>query len=166
MGNLKKLDDASKYSMSVSKAIALWKENMMSDSLTELRALLEKSENTYAYETITSLLIIDRNYDEALTYTQKGLKYNKDSNVLLSNEAEIYYKLGNYKKAEELFAPLIEDNVKFAEPYYYTGLLCKERGEKEKAMDLLEKVLDCNDSLLTTVSKEDAQNILSALYEE
>lgn len=164
--NNKKLDEATKYSMSVSKAIALWKENMALDSLNLLKDLLKTSENTYAYETLTTLLIMNKNYDEALEYIRKGLDYNKDSNVLLSNEAEVYYKLGNFQKSEDLFKPLIENKVNFAEPYYYTGLLARERGERKKAIELLEKVVDCNDSLLTTVSKEDAQEILGALYDE
>lgn len=164
--NNKKFDEATKYSMSVSKAIALWKENMALDSLNLLKDLLKTSENTYAYETLTTLLIMNKNYDEALEYIKKGLDYNKDSNVLLSNEAEVYYKLGNFQKSEELFKPLIESKVNFAEPYYYTGLLAKERGEREKAIELLEKVVDCNDSLLTTVSKEEAQEILGPLYDE
>lgn len=164
--NNKKFDEATKYSMSVSKAIALWKENMALDSLNLLKDLLKTSENTYAYETLTTLLIMNKNYDEALEYIKKGLDYNKDSNVLLSNEAEVYYKLGNFQKSEELFKPLIESKVNFAEPYYYTGLLAKERGEREKAIELLEKVIDCNDSLLTTVSKEETQEILGALYDE
>lgn len=164
--NNKKFDEATKYSMSVSKAIALWKENMALDSLNLLKDLLKTSENTYAYETLTTLLIMNKNYDEALEYIKKGLDYNKDSNVLLSNEAEVYYKLGNFQKSEELFKPLIESKVNFAEPYYYTGLLAKERGEREKAIELLEKVIDCNDSLLTTVSKEEAQEILGPLYDE
>ncbi len=164
--NNKKFDEATKYSMSVSKAIALWKENMALDSLNLLKDLLKASENTYAYETLTTLLIMNKNYDEALEYIKKGLDYNKDSNVLLSNEAEVYYKLGNFQKSEELFKPLIESKVNFAEPYYYTGLLAKERGEREKAIELLEKVIDCNDSLLTTVSKEETQEILGPLYDE
>lgn len=164
--NNKKFDEATKYSMSVSKAIALWKENMTLDSLNLLKDLLKTSENTYAYETLTTLLIMNKNYDEALEYIKKGLDYNKDSNVLLSNEAEVYYKLRNFQKSEELFKPLIESKVNFAEPYYYTGLLAKERGEREKAIELLEKVIDCNDSLLTTVSKEETQEILGPLYDE
>lgn len=164
--NNKKFDEATKYSMSVSKAIALWKENMALDSLNLLKDLLKTSENTYAYETLTTLLIMNKNYDEALEYIKKGLDYNKDSKVLLSNEAEVYYKLGNFQKSEELFKPLIKSKVNFAEPYYYTGLLAKERGEREKAIELLEKVVDCNDSLLTTVSKEEAQEILGPLYDE
>ena len=164
--NNKKFDEATKYSMSVSKAIALWKENMALDSLNLLKDLLKASENTYAYETLTTLLIMNKNYDEALEYIKKGLDYNKDSNVLLSNEAEVYYKLGNFQKSEELFKPLIESKVNFAEPYYYTGLLAKDRGEREKAIELLEKVIDCNDSLLTTVSKEETQEILGPLYDE
>ena len=164
--NNKKFDEATKYSMSVSKAIALWKENMALDSLNLLKDLLKTSETTYAYETLTTLLIMNKNYDEALEYIKKGLDYNKDSNVLLSNEAEVYYKLGNFQKSEELFKPLIESKVNFAEPYYYTGLLAKERGEREKAIKLLEKVIDCNDSLLTTVSKEETQEILGPLYDE
>lgn len=164
--NNKKFDEATKYSMSVSKAIALWKENMALDSLNLLKDLLKTSENTYAYETLTTLLIMNKNYDEALEYIKKGLDYNKDSNVLLSNEAEVYYKLGNFQKSEKLFKPLIESKVNFAEPYYYTGLLAKERGEREKAIELLEKVIDCNDSLLTTVSKEETQEILGPLYDE
>ena len=109
---------------------------------------------------------MNKNYDEALEYIKKGLEYNKDSNVLLSNEAEVYYKLGNFQKSEELFKPLIESKVNFAEPYYQTGLLAKEIGEREKAIELLEKVIDCNDSLLTTVSKEETQEILGPLYDE
>lgn len=163
--NNKKFDSTTKYSMKVGKSIALWKQHRMYDALSNLKGLLKKEESTYAYETLTSLLLINGSYEEALNYTKMGLKYNNDSNILLSNEAECYYKLENYEKAEELFAPLIESNVNFAEPYYYTGILCAKREENERAMELLEKVIDCNDSLLTTISKDKAQNILSDLYE-
>lgn len=163
--NNKKFDSATKYNMTVGKSIALWKQHRMYDALSNLKDLIKKEESTYAYETLTSLLLINGSYEEALKYTEMGLKYNNDSNILRSNEAECYYKLENYEKAEELFAPLIESNINFAEPYYYTGILCAKREENERAMELLEKVIDCNDSLLTTISKDKAQNILSDLYE-
>jgi hypothetical protein len=51
----------------------------------------------------------------------------------------------------------------FIEPYYFYALILKQKGENEKAIELLEKSLDTNDSLLTTVSKDSATKILYEL---
>ena len=141
----------------------LWKTGNIESAINNLKYLLSKEESSYIYETLTSLLLIDGRVDEALELLKKALEYDDTNNILKSNFGEANFKLGNTKIAEEIFKSLLEENILFIEPYYFYALILKQKGENEKAIELLEKSLDTNDSLLTTVSKDSATKILYEL---
>lgn len=151
--------------LNVSRALILWKLGNLDKAIDTLKTLLEDEKSTYIYETLTTLLLINENIDESLKLIKEGLDYDENNTILNSNFGEANYKLGNIDSAEETFSRLIEENVSFIEPYYFSALILKEKGEIEKSIELLENGLATNDSLLTTVSKNDAKKILDELIQ-
>lgn len=149
--------------LKVSNSLILWKLGNLDEAVNILKNLLENEKSTYIYETLTTLLLIDNRTEEALELIKEALKYDESNNILRSNFGEVNFKLGNFDIAEETFSTLINENILFIEPYYFYGLILKEKGENEKAIELLKQALDTNDSLLTTVSKADAKRILNEL---
>ena len=133
------------------------------EAINNLKRLLEESETTYLYETLTSLLIVSNKIDDALTIINKGLNYNDSSDVLKSNFAEANYLLGNYNEAEEKFKALVDSNVSFMEPYYYLGLILLNKQEKDAALKVLNKATSFNDSLVSLVNCEKINNLITSI---
>ena len=152
--------------LNVSSALILWKLGNLDKAINTLKDLLEDEKSTYIYETLTTLLIINDNINESLELIKEGLDYDENNTILKSNFGEANYKLGNIDESEETFSSLIEENVSFIEPYYFSALIFKEKGEIEKSIELLENGLATNDSLLTTISKEDAKSLLYELTQK
>ena len=159
----RKFKDHEMLNLNVSKALILWKTGNIEVAINKLKDLLSKEKSSYIYETLTSLLLISGRVEESLELLKEGLEYDDSNNILKSNFGEANFKLGNTEVAEETFASLLEENILFIEPYYFYALILKQKGETEKAIELLEKALDTNDSLLTTVSKDSAEKVLYEL---
>ena len=157
------LDNSKIKSTDLSKSLVAWKNNKTDEAINNLKRLLEESETTYLYETLTSLLIVSNKIDDALTIINKGLNYNDSSDVLKSNFAEANYLLGNYNEAEEKFKALVDSNVSFMEPYYYLGLILLNKQEKDAALKVLNKATSFNDSLVSLVNSEKINNLITSI---
>ena len=158
-----KIKSADLLSINISKSLVAWKNNKTEEAIRNLKRLLEESETTYLYETLTSLLIVSNKIDDALTIINKGLNYNDSSDVLKSNFAEANYLLGNYNEAEEKFKALVDSNVSFMEPYYYLGLILLNKQEKDAALKILNKATSFNDSLVSLVNCEKINSIITSI---
>ena len=159
-----KIKSTDLLSINISKSLVAWKNNKTEEAINNLKRLLEESETTYLYETLTSLLIVSNKIDDALTIINKGLNYNDYSDVLKSNFAEANYLLGNYNEAEEKFKALVDSNVSFMEPYYYLGLILLNKQEKDAALKVLNKATSFNDSLVSLVNSEKINNLITSIY--
>ena len=159
----RKFKDHEMLSLNVSNALITWKTGNLQGAVNKLKELLATDKSVYIYETLTSLLLIDGRIEEALQLINEGLEYDENNNILKSNFGEANFKLGKTETAEEIFSSLVDENVLFIEPYYFYALILKVKGDKEKAVELLNKALDTNDSLLTTVSKDEAIKVLYEL---
>lgn len=161
--NNPKIKPADLLSIKISKSLVAWKNNKAEEAINYLKELLEESETTYLYETLTSLLIVNNKLDDALTIIDKGLSYNDSSNVLKSNFAEANYLLGNYDEAEVKFKELVDSNVSFMEPYYYLGLILLNKQDKDGALEVLKKATSFNDSLVSLVNCEKIKNLITSI---
>lgn len=161
--DLSKFNSADSLSIKVSEALIAWKNHNTDKAIEILENLLEENENTYLYETLTSLLIVNNYLDKALEVTNKALEYTDSSNVLKSNYYEIQYLLGHYTEAEEGFSSLIDENITFMEPYYYKAAILITKDKKEEAKILLEKALTFNDSLVSSINKEKILTLLNTM---
>lgn len=149
--------------LEVTKAIVTWKTSSKEEAINSLKNLLENNKNTYIYETLTSLLLCSNRFDEANEYITEAMEFNSDNNIIKSNYAEICYKLKKFDEAKKYFEPLIDLNVRFIEPYYYTALIENKNGNFEKSIDLLRKAQGLNESLVSLISENDVEQALNSV---
>jgi tetratricopeptide (TPR) repeat protein len=85
--------------------------------------------NNVAY----GMVLMNIDLQKALEYINQSLEIQPDDPDSLDTQAFIYYKLGEYDKALQVFNYLIEKK-QFTYSYYGRGLVYEAMGEKERAV--------------------------------
>lgn len=116
--------------------IFIWKSNIKEDKFdwsTDKNLQLSTEEKAKYEEVVTTLktdqknaealvnLARLRNYggdpEGALKLYNEALKIRPDDTLILNNLADIYYSIGEYKKAEESYLTIIKSNPKWVSAY-------------------------------------------------
>lgn len=160
---IKNIKQQELLNLEITKSIVDWKTGAKENAINSLRKLIKDNKNTYLYETLTSLLISAGKFDEANNYITEAMEFNSDNNIIQSNYAEICYKLGKFDEAKKHFDSLIEKNIKFIEPYYYSALIENKNGECEKALELLRVAEGLNESLVSLIRHKDIEQALNSV---
>ena len=159
----KNIKSNEKLNLEVTKAIVLWKTNSQEEAINLLKHLIENNKNTYIYETLTSLLLASGKFNEAKKYISEAMEFNSDNNIIKSNYAELCFKFEQFDEAEKTFDYLINENVKFIEPYYYSALLERKKGNCDKAFELLRISESFNESLVSLITHKDIEQALNSV---
>lgn len=159
----KNIKSNEKLNLEVTKAIVLWKTNSQEEAINLLKHLIENNKNTYIYETLTSLLLASGKFNEAKKYISEAMEFNSDNNIIKSNYAEFCFKFEQFDEAEKTFDYLINENVKFIEPYYYSALLERKKGNCDKAFELLRIAESFNESLVSLITHKDIEQALNSV---
>lgn len=159
----KNIKSNEKLNLEVTKAIVLWKTNSQEEAINLLKHLIENNKNTYIYETLTSLLLASGKFNEAKKYISEAMEFNSDNNIIKSNYAELCFKFEQFDEAEKTFDYLINENVKFIEPYYYSALLERKKGNCDKAFELLRIAESFNKSLVSLITHKDIEQALNSV---
>ena len=159
----KNIKSNEKLNLEVTKAIVLWKTNSQEEASNLLKHLIENNKNTYIYETLTSLLLASGKFNEAKKYISEAMEFNSDNNIIKSNYAELCFKFEQFDEAEKTFDYLINENVKFIEPYYYSALLERKKGNCDKAFELLRIAESFNESLVSLITHKDIEQALNSV---
>ena len=159
----KNIKSNEKLNLEVTKAIVLWKTNSQEKAINLLKHLIENNKNTYIYETLTSLLLASSKFNEAKKYISEAMEFNSDNNIIKSNYAELCFKFEQFDEAEKTFDYLINENVKFIEPYYYSALLERKKGNCDKAFELLRIAESFNESLVSLITHKDIEQALNSV---
>lgn len=159
----KNIKSNEKLNLEVTKAIVLWKTNSQEEAINLLKHLIENNKNTYIYETLTSLLLASGKFNEAKKYISEAMEFNSDNNIIKSNYAEVCFKFEQFDEAEKTFDYLINENVKFIEPYYYSALLERKKGNCDKAFELLRIAESFNESLVSLITHKDIEQALNSV---
>lgn len=159
----KNIKSNEKLNLEVTKAIVLWKTNSQEKAINLLKHLIENNKNTYIYETLTSLLLASGKFNESKKYISEAMEFNSDNNIIKSNYAELCFKFEQFDEAEKTFDYLINENVKFIEPYYYSALLETKKGNCDKAFELLRIAESFNESLVSLITHKDIEQALNSV---
>lgn len=146
------------------QAILYWK---LGDIKTSLKILEDLRINKYKaldfYEVYGYVLIQDEDFEKAISISNEGLKIDELSQIIRANLGEIFYKIGDTKKACLYFNELIDECVNFSEPYYFMGIISKEKEDFYKAKEFFNKALKHEESILSNLSKNDIENALISI---
>lgn len=155
-------NDNYKISYKQTESLYLWKTGHLDLAIKNLKSLDKNLENTATYETLGYLLILAKDYEEALKYNTKAYNYNK-SNIIIDNLGESYYYLNNIDKAYDIYKNLLEEEQKtpnFPEAYYYFALTILKKGTthsenyQEDALKYLNIALEKKESFLSDLNKD------------
>lgn len=98
--------------------------------------------NSKALITLGDLNYKNKNYKLAFAYYKKATVSNKKSFTSLVKEAQTYQKLGNTKKAQEIYTKILKTSSNIAEAYYNIALL--SNNDNQKQIIYLKKALAIN----------------------
>ena len=90
-----------------------------------------------------ALIYIQEGEDEKAIDAIKDAKAeNPDNIALLQAEADVYYRMGNKEKYNELMQEMVKKNPNDPNVYYNLGVTAAELGDNEKAIEYYEKALE------------------------
>jgi tetratricopeptide (TPR) repeat protein len=155
MSKLLSADD--KMNVKSNMALVLWKKGQIDDALNMLKEVFENYKTTTIYGSLGFLLILKGDLDKALEFNLEAYEYNDSNAVILDNLGQTYYLMGEYDKSKEIYKKLVSSNPSFPEPYFNYGLVMKQKGNVERALELMNQALTYRFSFLSTVSKEEIE---------
>lgn len=143
------------------QSMLYWKLGDIKTSLKILEYLKTSGFKTLDfYEVYGYVLIQNEDFEKAIRISNEGLQIDDLSQILRANLGEIFYKIGDTEKSCFYFNDLIDECANFSEPYYFMGLISKEKEDFYKAKKNLNRALKYDESILSNLSKNDIENAL------
>lgn len=139
------------------RAMAYHKEGRTEEAIEEMQELYETAKTTAVYGLLGYLKQLDG--AAALDFCLEAYDYNSDDRDICDNLLVAYIRTGDFDKADEIAENLREGYPYFAEAFYHSALLELEKGNREKALEFLDKTAECKRSKLTTVSEEEIEKL-------
>ena len=146
-----------------SYALALWKKGDLQKAISLLEEILPKYKNTNVYGSLGYFYNINGDLDKALQFNLEAYEYNSTGQVILDNLGQTYFLLGEYDKSKEIFDKLIEMKPTFPEAYYDYALLMEALGERNEALEALDKALYCMVSFVSDFTRAKIEQKLAEL---
>jgi protein O-GlcNAc transferase len=116
-----------------------------SSALLFFKKALEENPKNINYLTeyaITNYML--KNYNEAIGTYLKIIDIDKNNSSAYNSIGNIYWIMENYKLAEENFNKATEIDPKLISAYNNFALMLDEKGEKERAIVILNKGIEAN----------------------
>lgn len=157
------IDNAGLLQAKSNYALVLWKKGQLKDGIKMLEDVFSNYKNTTIYGSLGYLLILDGDMNKALNFNKEAYEYNSSDPVILDNLGYTYYKIGNIKKAEEIYRKLIGLNPNFPEAYYNYSCVLKDLGMTESALEMAKKAKNYRLSYLSNLKEEELDNYLEEL---
>lgn len=136
-----------------------WAKGDIKKSISLLEDLKAKYEyvNYSVLTTLGYLYLLEDDMDNALINTQKALVDNENSPSALDNMGQIFYKKGDNEKARDYFEKAVYQKENLVDSIYFLGVIALEEDSKDSAIQAkkyFEKALNCNFSIMNTVTEE------------
>ncbi|MBE7037913.1 MAG: hypothetical protein E7404_03320 [Ruminococcaceae bacterium] len=151
----------------LNKALIRWKTGDLKGAIEKAQALYDDNFKTTAlYGVLGYWYILDNNYEKALQINKEAYDYNDSDLIICDNLAQNYYLLGDVGKAFEIYQNIMEKEPTFIEAYYNFACVLNKKGEKEKAIENLEKALEIDEKFLSCVTHNEVKKLLDELRNE
>jgi len=147
-------------------ALIHWKMGRLDEAVEELETLLTENYRSSAlYCNLGFFLIEQGNLDRALEVNLEAEDYDEESPVIQDNLGLCYIRKKDWGMAERVYEKLIKTEPAFPDAWYNAAQVALHKGEKERAVSLLNTALEKKFSYLSTLSKTDVEELLGSLKE-
>lgn len=115
-------------------------------ALANMRELVALEDSYYNNLKIAELLVITKQYDQALSHLQRMLNkfMDQETDEVYKLRGDIHFALGNYSLAEEFYSIAVKQNASKAEYYYLLGKAHTERRNSTEALANFAKAYQLN----------------------
>ena len=158
------LDPSRRQELLMDYAVAQYKLGELDKAINLLEASQRKGACGITYQSLGFLYIEAGDAEKALAYNQEAVEYDDEDAVVLDNMGQTYYRLlGDKEKAKEYFDKAHSIKEGQIDTLYFLAQYDKEAGNKQAAIEKLEKALEGRFSPLNYATKEKVQAEIDAL---
>ncbi len=147
-------------------AVLLWREGDLDAGVSMMEIVHKQQPKTDSYGSL-GVLYLEKakieNPQDYLSFMIEAYEYNNGDKTICDNLGELYYILGEYEKAKEVYEKAMKLTFYTPVPYYNYARVLKALGEKEKAKEYFEKALTCKFTSVITLTKEMVENEIKEL---
>ena len=145
-------------------AVAQYKLGELDKAVNLLEASHRKGACGVTYQALGFLYIEAGDAEKALAYNQEALEYDDEDPIVLDNMGQTYYRLlGDKEKAKEYFDKAHEIKDSQIDTLYFLSRYDEEEGDRQAALEKLEKAAKGRFSPLNYCSRETVQKEIERL---
>lgn len=143
------------------RCMVYFKQGRIDEAIEEANEIFDNGnyKNTVLYGMLGYFKYLTEDVDDALKFCLEAYEYNDEDRDIMDNLSLCYYKKGEYEKAKELSDKIISGNPQFVEAYFHGAQIAVKCGNYETAKEYLEKIPDCRWSNMTTVTREEVEQL-------
>ncbi len=150
----------------VNRALLLWKQGNLPKAISILEEQLKIEKNKAVYGTLGQLLILNGQLQHAMEVNQEAYVFDKYDESIVDNLALNYRLSGDLDSSWNLYKELTDKRLGVPIPYYNCGETLYAMGQKEEAVEMMEKALGYPFSKLAVVSREEIENRIAQIEAE
>lgn len=146
------------------QSVCLWKMGKIEEAIQVLEKMRAKYDYISAdtYTTLGYLYLLNKDFEQAIHYTQLALEDTPTHGPAFDNLGQIYFHQNDLEKAEEYFLKALEEKDTMVDSKYYLGLIYEQQGNLDLAKEYFQKAHESNVSVFSTVTLEQ----VTAKYEQ
>jgi tetratricopeptide (TPR) repeat protein len=137
----------------INYANALWMLGEQDQAIDIMESVQTEYKNTIVLGNLGLFYVLQGDLTKALAFNQDAYEYNDNDKTILDNLGLTYYLLGRYEEAHSIYEKLMALTPTFMEAYYYHAQTLKALGDLDKAKSVMEKGLQYEPSMVTTVTR-------------
>lgn len=147
------------------RSLVNYKLGILDEAYEEALEIYDEGFTTSVMRAVLGLIMTSAEKDDnkVLSFCEDAYDYDSDSRDIVDNYFVSLLRTKNYDKAKEISDKLLSEQPTFVEGFYHSALLYKALGNTKKAKELSDKISECKFSFMTTVSKQDVEDLKNSL---
>lgn len=159
----REMDQFERHQLETNKALLLWKEKHIEESIELYEKLMDDGESTVLYGSYGYVVTLGGNLAKALLVNEAAMKYNPNDNAIMDNLGLCYMLAGDYDKAFDIYDKLLSKAPNFPDAYYNAAELMRLMKDYDTGVRYIKMCLNKKFNGLSTISRKDAEKKLDQL---
>lgn len=158
------LTDAQRQQLFMNYAVASYKLGDLNRAIELMEKQHQRNPSGLIYGTLGYLYVENGDLEKAKAFNQEALDYDDSDPIALDNMGQTLYRLaGDKDAAKPYFDKALKEKSSQIDTLYFLAQYDMEAGNKEAAMEKLEKALEGRFSPLNHATREKVQEMLNQL---